>query len=175
MHGMLGLSASDLTTKITQTSALACSAMTHRVQAIKSLNRALSKGLHTFEEGNAMLATCYVLIFQSVLLDDGLAEYMSFIRGVVLIAQNMGCKRMKFLFHSFLGMDALAQMDPHLKEGPEINPGPVNAGCKSLEAFGPLCQRDYEKNFHGSLLKTARALYTSSRNGKKSPMLPKMG
>ena len=124
---MLGLSASDLTTKVTQTTELTCSAMSHRVQAITSLNQALSNGLHTFEEGNAMLATCYVLLFQSVLLDDGLAEYMSFIRGCVLIAQNMGCKRMKFLFHSFLGTDSLAKLDPHLKEGPEVNPGPVDA------------------------------------------------
>jgi hypothetical protein len=175
MHAMLGLSASDLNTKAPQSSELTCSAMSHRVQAIKSLNQALSNGLHTFEEGNAMLATCYVLLFQSVLLEDGLAEYMSFIRGCVLIAQNMGCKRMKFLFHSFLGTDSLAKMDPHLKEGPEVNPGPVGAGCKSLEAFEPLCQRDYEKEFHGSLLKTARALYTSSRNGKKPPILRKMG
>ena len=171
---MLGLSASDLTTKVTQTSELTYSAMSHRVQAIKSLNQALSNGLHTFEEGNAMLATCYALLFQSVLLEDGLAEYMSFIRGCVLIAQNMGCKRMKFLFHSVLVKDSLAKMEPHLKDGPEVNPGPVDAACNSLEAFKPLCQRDYEKTFHGSLLKTAQALYTSSRNGKKSPMLPKM-
>ncbi len=172
---MLGLSASDLTEKGAPKCELTFSAMSHRVQAIKSLNQALSNGLHTFEEGNAMLATCYVLIFQSVLLEDGLAEYMTFIRGCVLIAQNMGCKRMKFLFHSFLGMDSLAKMDPYLRDSPEVNPGPVSAGCMSLEAFEHLCQRDYEEKFHSSLLKTARALYTSSRNGKKTQARPRMG
>jgi hypothetical protein len=172
---MLGLSASDLKERVTQTSEITCSAMSHRVQAIKSLNKALSSGLHTFEEGNAMLATCYVLLFQSVLLEDGLAEYISFIRGCVLIAQNMGCKRMKFLFHSVMGTESLAKMDPHLKEGPEVNPAPVDAGCKSLEAFEPLCRKEYQKKFHTSLLKMARALYTSSRNGKKLRMLLRMG
>ena len=175
MHAMLGLSASDLTTYVIQTSELTFFAMSHRVQAIKLLNQAISNGLHTFEEGNAMLATCFVLLFQSVLLEDGLAEYMSFIRGCTLIAVNMGCKKMKFLFHSFHPTESFAKMEPHLKESPEVNPGPVDAGCKSLEAFESLCQRDYEKRFHRCLLKTARALYTSSRKGKKPPMLPKMG
>jgi hypothetical protein len=172
---MLGLSASDLKERSIMTSEITYCAMAHRVQAIKSLNRAMSNGLHTFEEGNAMLATCYVLLFQSVLLEDGLGEYMSFIRGCVLIAQNMGCRRLKFLFHSVNGTESLAKMDPHLKESSEVNPEPVNAGCKSLEAFEPLCQLEYQKTFHNSLLKIARALYTSSRNGKKSRMLPRMG
>lgn len=171
MHAMLGLSASDLTTSLTPTPELSCSAMSHRVLAIKALNQALSNGLHTFEEGNAMLATCYVLLFQSVLLEDGLAEYMSFIRGCVLIAQNMGCRKMKFLFHSFIGLDSLSVMEPYLRDQPEINPAPVSAACKSLEAFEPLCQREYEKTFHNCLIKTARSLYTSSRNGRKSSLL----
>jgi hypothetical protein len=174
MHAMLGLSASDLATFVIRTSELTFSAMSHRVKAIKSLNQALSNGVHTFEEGNAMLAACYVLVFQSVLLDDGFAEYLSFIRGCTLIALNMGCRKMKFLFHSILPTESLAKLDPYLKDGPEVNPGPVDAGCKSLEAFAHLCQRDYEKELHSAILKAARALYTSSRNGKKSSMLPKM-
>jgi hypothetical protein len=167
MHAMLGLSASELTAKLTPTYELACSAMKHRVVAIKALNQALSRGIQTFEEGNAMLATCYVLLFQSVLLDDGLAEYVSFLRGCVLIAQTMGCKKMKFLFHSFLGMDGFKKMEPHLKDEPEVKPGPLNAARKSLDAFAPLCQKEYEKNFHTCLMKTSGALYTSSRNGTK--------
>jgi hypothetical protein len=170
MHAMLGLSASDLTAKGKQTSDLILSAMSHRVQAIKSLNGALLNGLNTFEEGNAMLATCYVLLFQSIHLDDGLSEYMFFIRGCVLIAQDMGCKRMKFLFHSLLGLGSLAQMDSSIKEYPEFRLEPVNAGCKSLQAFEHLCKKNYEKNFHHTLLKTARALYTSSRTGKQAPI-----
>lgn len=172
MHAMLGLSASDLTTSLTPTPELTCSAMSHRVVAIKALNQALSRGLQTFEEGNAMLATCYVLLFQSALLEDGLAEYMSFLRGCVLIAHYMGCRRMKFLFHSFLGMDGFKKIEPHLKDERGVNPGPVNAACKSLEAFAPLCQKEYEKGFHNCLMKTAGALYTSSRSGTKSVILP---
>lgn len=164
---MLGLSASDISVTPTMTSDLTCSAMSHRVQAIKSLNQALSNGLHTAEEGNAMLATCYALLFQSVLIDDGLSEFMSFLRGILVVASNMGCKRMKFLFHSFLGSEQFAMMEPHLDGAPGLNPELVDAACRSLEAFSSLCQQNYEKIYHDTLLKTARALFTSSREGTR--------
>lgn len=147
---------------------LTCSAMSHRVQAIKSLNQAMSNGLHTAEEGNAMLATCYALLFQSVLIDDGLSEFMSFVRGILAVASNMGCKSMKFLFHSFLGSEQFEKMEPYLDGAPGINLELVDSACKSIEAFSPLCQKNYEKIYHGALLKTARALLTSSREGTKS-------
>lgn len=165
---MLGLSASDISMTPTLTSNLTCSAMSHRVQAIKALNQAMSNGLHTAEEGNAMLATCYALLFQSVLIDDGLPEFMSFLRGILVVASNMGCKRMKFIFHSFHGSEQFAKMEPHLDGAPAINHRLVDAACRSLEAFSPLCQQTYEKVYHGILLKTARALYTSSREGTGS-------
>ena len=72
---MFALSASDIEAALSQhSSELIQSAMSHRILAIKFLNRALSTGLRIFEEGNAMLATCYILVFQSTLMDEGLAE-----------------------------------------------------------------------------------------------------
>jgi hypothetical protein len=165
---MLGLSASEISMAPTTTSDLTCSAMSHRVQAIKSLNKALSNGLNTAEEGNAMIATCYALLFQSVLIDDGLSEFMSFLRGILVVAGNMGCRNMKFVFHSFLGSEQFALMEPYLGGPPGINPEVVDAACRSLEAFSSLCQQNYEKIYHDTLLKTARALFTSSREGTRS-------
>jgi hypothetical protein len=171
MHGMLGLAALELAEIDTEASSLICAAIHHRVRAIKTLNQALSRGIHTFEEGNAMLATCYTLLFQSVLLDDGLPEFMTFIRGCVLVAFSMGCKSLKILFNNLLGHDQLAQMEPHLTGPPPVDAEVVDAACQSLEAFAPLCRQEYEKSFHGLLLKTARALYTSPRNGMTSHIL----
>jgi hypothetical protein len=168
LHAMLGLAASEITTTPALASNLTYSAISHRVQAIRGLNRAVSEGIDTAEKGNAMLATCYALSFQAVLIEDGLSEFMSFIRGLILVAMNMGCKRLKFLFHTFMGEEQLAKMGPHLGGSPNINPALIDAACNSLEAFAPLCQQDYEKGFHASLTKTARALYTSSREGTRS-------
>jgi hypothetical protein len=168
MHAMLALSAADIASNEPQPSELACLAIAHRVKAIRALNQALSKGVQDFEEGNAMLATCYSLVFQSALMEDGLVEFMTFVRGVVLVAANMGARRMRFLFHSMLMPEQLQKMDPYLQGAPEISPQPINAAVKSLEAFGHLCVRESEKCFHALLVKVAQALYTSSRDGTMS-------
>jgi len=90
LHAMLALSASDLansrTSSDSQASELTNTGLGHRVKAISALNTAIGAPLQSFKQGNAMLATCFVLVFQSVLMDDGLIEYMSFIRGVIAVS-----------------------------------------------------------------------------------------
>jgi len=87
---MLALSASELASSRTstqsQSSELTNTGLGHRVKAITALNTAISASIQSFEQGNAMLATCFILLFQSVLMDDGLIEYMSFIRGVIAVS-----------------------------------------------------------------------------------------
>lgn len=161
---MLALSASDIEAKSDQHSPeLTKSAICHRVLAIRYLNRALSAGLHTFEEGNAMLATCYSLMFQSTLIDEGHPEYLSFIRGCVLVAVQMGSKGLKFLFQNLLSNDEFETAGT-----PTVDLGPVNAAYASLEAFGHLCERESEKAFHACLLEIVRNLYLSTRDGTRS-------
>ena len=162
---MLGLAASDLTSGSSENPELRSLAMSHRVTAIKQLNQAFSGGIDSFEQGNAMLATCYALTFQSVYLDGGLADFMTFIRGCVLIAWNMGFKGLKYLFRAFMDDEQLSMMDAHLQGIPGINPALVEDASKSLQAFHSMCERDYEKNFHAILVKTTSAILTSSRDG----------
>jgi hypothetical protein len=163
---MLALSASDIAAIPSQhTSELIQSAIIHRVLAIKLFNRALSTGLHSFEEGNAMLATCYLLVFQSILIDEGLDEHLTFIRGCVLVSLQMGYKGLKFLFQNLLSNNELEKIRPHFQGTPPIDLGPVDAAYASLEAFWHLCERESEKKFHGYLLEVVRSLYLSSGDG----------
>lgn len=100
---MLALSASELATTTDPTPQMNSVALTHRVKAISSLNTAISRGIAGFEEGNAMLASCFALLFQSCLLEDGLIEFMMFIRGTVSVGFTMGSRRMKILFDRLFG------------------------------------------------------------------------
>src|ERR1035438_8917429 len=103
---MLALSASDIEAASSQhSSELTQSAICHRILAIRSLNRALSTGLHSFEEGNAMIATFFNLVSQSMLIDEGNSEYFTFIRGGALVATQMGSKGLKFLFQNLVSID----------------------------------------------------------------------
>ncbi|KAK8086989.1 hypothetical protein PG994_001963 [Apiospora phragmitis] len=102
MHAMLGLAASDLLGK---DASLLPFAIAHRIKAIKAIKKTLNDvpKNNMFEEGNALVATCFALTFQSVLLDDGMTEFMTFCRGVVLVATQMYCKGAKFLFTNWVG------------------------------------------------------------------------
>ncbi|RYC60604.1 hypothetical protein CHU98_g5615 [Xylaria longipes] len=84
----LSLAASEL---MIQDPSLVTFAMAHRLKAIKAIKRTLTDvpKTNTFDEGNALLATCYALTFQSVMLDDGMAEFMIFCRGIVIVAIQM--------------------------------------------------------------------------------------
>lgn len=166
---MLALSASDLASNPVSSTAspdLTCTAIKHRVKAITSLNAAISAGIGSFEEGNAMLATCFILLFQSTLISDGLVEYMSFIRGTIAIGICMGTKQMRFLFREIWGNRGTESMDLALEQTPLIDGELVLSACRSIENLWPLCKIKGELQLYGALLSTARALVTSSKDGK---------
>lgn len=162
---MLALSASDIAESNPSPASLelGCIAMSHRVKAIASLNEAIGKPIQSMEQGNAMIATCFSLLFQSTLIDDGIVEYMTFVRGVLVVSMHMGQKNIGFLFeHMF---DQAEVIEDELTESPLIDPEHARRACRSLELFCPLVQNTREVEFYGHLLSAARALFTSSRDG----------
>jgi hypothetical protein len=163
---MLALSASELACSTDPTPEMNSTALTHRVKSISSLNRAVARGITCYQEGNAMLATCFSLLFQSCLLDDGLNEYMMFIRGMISIGFNMGGRRMQFIFTRLFDQEQLEQVDPLMKSAPLIQADVVGAANRSFENFAPLCIRKVELDVYKVLSGIARALITSSRDGK---------
>ena len=163
---MLALSASDIaeTNPSPNRSELKCVAMSHRVKAIASLNKAIGKPIASVEEGNAMIGACFSLVFQSTLINDGLVEYMTFIRGVVVVSIHMGARNIGFLFEHML--DQADVVASELTEAPLIDPEHAHGACRSLELMYPLIQNPKEKEYYEYLLSAARACFTSSKDGK---------
>ncbi|KAF4630476.1 hypothetical protein G7Y89_g7661 [Cudoniella acicularis] len=175
LHSMLALAGSELADKASNPSTqhqLACTAISHRVQAITSLNASLAQGITRVEQGNAMIATCFSLLFQSVLIDDGLAEYMSFIRGTVAVGMQMSIKGLTILFDKLFEDKEMEVLEPLLLKAPLLEPVLVKRALRSLERIEPLCQTRLEREIYGMLLSTTRALITSSRDGTYSPLPP---
>jgi hypothetical protein len=167
---MLALSASDLEASSSQPSSeLVQSTMFHRTLAIKSLSRALSTGMHSMADGNAILATCYILLYQSVLIDEGLSEYLTFVRGCVLVPLQMNCRGLKFLFQNLLSDEEIEMLRPYLQCMPAIDLRHVDAAYASLEALAPLCERESEKTIREHTLEIVRKFYLSSCDGTNSP------
>lgn len=161
MHAILGLAASDL---MIRDPSLVTFAMAHRLKAIKAIKKTLTDvpKTNTFEEGNALLATCYALTFQSVMLDDGMAEFMTFCRGIVIVAIQMYCKGAKFIFSNFLGDDQMVQLRPVMEAIPPIQKDWTDMAVANIAALEPLCKQQVEVEYHQLLTNIANALYTSS-------------
>ncbi len=112
-----------------------------------------------------MLATCFALLFQSTLINDGLGEYMSFIRGTTTIGIQMYVNNFKILFSKVFGDENMEELDPKLQQAPLIESSVVVSAIRSLERIAPLCQTKVEREMYGLLLSMARNLITSSRDG----------
>lgn len=168
---MLALSASELNKVVDPSPEMLSIALSHRVKAITSLNKAISQGINIYEEGNAMIAACYSLLFQSCLLEDGLMEYMMFIRGTVSIGWSMGMRGMKFVFEKFFDEEQLKQVDPDMKTAPLVRADVVAACCRSFERFQTLCVKKVEIDVYTVLVRIARTLVTSSWEGSSQPFL----
>ncbi|KAE8448950.1 hypothetical protein EG329_008746 [Mollisiaceae sp. DMI_Dod_QoI] len=165
LNAMLALSASDIYSLRTPCDKdLHLKALTYRVKSIESLSQAVSAGIESFEKGNAILATCYTLLFQSVLLNEALADYFTFVRGCVSVSIQVSIKKMNFIFTKFLGDEQLEMVEDGLQKAPWINPDVVAKANRSFEKMGPLCKTKAEITMYGLLLSMARNLITSSRS-----------
>ncbi|KAH8587693.1 hypothetical protein B0O99DRAFT_641090 [Bisporella sp. PMI_857] len=168
LHSMLALAASDLANSRDASlyrdeehrAQLNHTALTYRVKAITSLNQAINAPIQSFQQGNAMLATCFSLLFQSVLMDDGLIEYMTFIRGVVAVGIHMGVNNLRFLFERLFDQTEMIQAG--LQSSPLVDPELAKGACRSVEKFAHLVTNPRELEYLTYLLGAARDLFTSS-------------
>ena len=142
--------------------------MHHRIKAIRAVKKSLSEvpKANTFEEGNALIATCFALTFQSVVLEDGMAEYMTFIRGVIIVAIQMYLKGSRLIFGNFLGDQQQRKVQPHMECLPLLNQSWVEPAVAAIENLAPLCQDPIEKEYQEKILDMAVQLRVSSYGGE---------
>jgi len=109
-----------------------------------------------------MMATCFALTFQSVFLEDGMIEYMTFIRGIMIVAIQMYIKGAKFLFSNFMGDKPSDMLEPYMSQVPLIDRAWADAAAAAVEMLSPLCQGDVERQYFELLQDITQKLYMSS-------------
>lgn len=147
----------------------------------------------SFEEGNALIATCYALTFQSVFLDDGMVEFMTFIRGIIIVAVQMYIRGGKLLFGAMMGgdrkpfcisrwiclrvmrgeiADILADqkeaLEPHMTALPLIEKSWTDAAVRGIRGLEELVReegREVEMRYWEMILEMAEGCYVSSWRG----------
>jgi hypothetical protein len=168
MHALLALAASDL---MQHDAALLPAAMAHRVKAIRAIKRRLadiSRSTEvTYEESNAMVATCFALTFQSVMMDDGMAEFMTFIRGILIVGMQMWMKGVTPMFTNLINEDAENLIAPIMETLPLVHKEWADGALGAIQTLRPLCRQEVEIEYHEILMRWVQQLYTSSWEGER--------
>ena len=170
MHAILAVAASDLAPNDPRYTA---TALAHRVRAIEALKPILSPDTAvTHESANALLATCLALTIQSVAIDDGLAEYMTFMRGLVVVGMQLWKGGFRPIFANLAGGGAQAVLEPHMAGLRLLRTEWTDAAVRAISGLEAVCGGEVERECRALLLDWARTLYLSSWEGKFSDPLP---
>lgn len=165
MHALLGFAASQL---IETDPSVVQAAMTHRVKAIRAIKKRLSETAKvsvTYEEANAMVATCFALTFQSVSLEDGLPEFMTFIRGIMIVGMQMMFRGIRPIFENMIEADREKILAPVMEGLPLIQKGWADAAMEALTNLKPLCTGHVEAEYLQLLVDIVTMLYVNSWDG----------
>jgi hypothetical protein len=163
MHALLGLAASHLT--ITSESGHSSLALSHRFLAIKGLNKALSKTPRTGHDGDALLASCFALTFQSSYMADGLLEFLTFLRGCKVVTAQLAKENVKISFDVALSDHSCASL-PQVDGDPAINTDIIQGATSSLESMLNIIQEgDINLEFYNLLKDCVRTGRYSSQAG----------
>ncbi|EFY95418.1 Zn(2)-Cys(6) zinc finger domain protein [Metarhizium robertsii] len=169
MHAILGFAASEL---VPTNSSFVQAAMSHRIKAVKLIKKRLSESARaqtSYEEANALVAACFALTFQSLSLEDGLAEYITFIRGIVIVGVQMVFKGIKPIFEQLLDEDWQDEvMEPYLRDLPLIQRGWAAAAIQAISNLRPLCVEPVEVEYCEQLLGIAEKLNVNSFDAYKA-------
>lgn len=141
MHAILGFAASELA-RTDGGGALVAAALAHRVRAITAIRRRLadaSRAELAHDEANALVATCFALTFQSVSLEDGLAEYMTFVRGILVVGALMVARGIAPVFDGLFDDRHHQLVAPLMRQLPLIRADWAQAAAQAVAGLRPLC------------------------------------
>ena len=163
MHAILGMAASHL--QLVTGVDLHAVAIQHRVIAIKGSNAAISQPRRSGADGDALLATCYALTFQSSYMSDGLQEFFQMVRGCSLLSDQLEAEKLPMAFF-LTEKDHFQFMEDRLMDLPVINAELVDSAYKSLSALPSLFDQQSQRFFHQLVMDVVVAAKLSSLSSK---------
>lgn len=166
MHAILALAASHL--GLITGEDLGTIAMHHRQLAIRGSNEAISQAPRTGSTGDALLASCYLIAFQSTYMPDGMEETFRMFRGCTMLNHQLKLEKLPM---GFFCVDHFEYMLENLSNVPLIDPSLVTDSQKSLASLLPIIKNPEEIMFHTHLVEIGDLLAVSSVQGKPSPTL----
>ncbi|KAF2690795.1 hypothetical protein K458DRAFT_412140 [Lentithecium fluviatile CBS 122367] len=159
IHSILALAASHL--DAVSNANVAEEAISHRILAVQALNEALSVPSKSGCERDARMGAALALAFQSSHLQDGLAEFLTMVRGCNLIAMDGSLAHAESAFHAFREDGHLATMTSRLTTAAwsGVNQEDLDLAAMSLRDIERLNMTEWEKGFWDILVRTVDHAY----------------
>jgi hypothetical protein len=159
MHAILGMAASHI--QLLTGAQLTAPALQHRTLAINGSNEAISRTIKTGSEGDALLACCFLLAFQSTYMADGLQDCFRLLRGCSLLDFQLRSQNLPMAF--FLSRTCHFEvMKLRLTNLPVIDPAIIDSAERSLQALVPLIVEPVQSRAYQLLLEVIETLRFSS-------------
>jgi Fungal specific transcription factor domain len=164
MHALLALGASHLGSVSPENSKYHKAALTHRIRAISGLKKAMPQARGVYGESDAILATCYALLYQSASIADGMADFITFVRGCMLAKTKFQEDGSKTAFD--LTPDKHFQMVEHyVRRLPNVDSSLIQDGLEALDALQPHLLGPPEVQLYRALRGVLTGLHNSSEVG----------
>ena len=159
MHAILGNAASHL--QLLTGEPLTEVALRHRILAIRGSNEALSKTSRSGSDSDALLASCYLLAYQSSYMADGMQECFRILRGCLMLDVQLKAEKLPMAF--FLPHQSHFDiMQERLLDLPVLEEGVVNDAKASLQAVLPHLVDTSQKYAYQLLMEIVESLTSSS-------------
>ena len=117
------------------------------------------------------MAAALALAFQSSHLQDGLAEFLTMIRGCNIIAGKDQLMNPDSAFHAFREASHLATMQNRLSNASQfpVDTNDLDDATASIKAVETLPLTDWEEAFHNVIVRTLEFAYDYPVQGEYSP------
>ncbi|KAI4646520.1 uncharacterized protein J4E79_010583 [Alternaria viburni] len=162
MDAMLALAGSHLAVQVENPQTAL--AVQHRQKAIVGLEDAFASWPPTAEESYIMLATSYLLCFQSSYIGDGFLDHFLSLRGCSFLSQLIIGEGFRSPFSTQKGLDTIA-MDTAFTKFPEVDQELLQEALLSLKSLSSIMDgtgiHSIEKAIVGQLTETLRLLLHS--------------
>ncbi|KAL2061575.1 hypothetical protein VTL71DRAFT_6952 [Oculimacula yallundae] len=162
MHAVLGLAASHL--ELLTGAELGSQAIQHRVLAIQGSNEGLQMTSRSGSDGDALLAACYLLTFQSSYMKDGMYEFFQFVRGCTLLSNQLRDDKVPMAFF-LTSNDHFSFMEKRLMDLPRIHEELLENAERSLVAIPPYFDGAVHQIFFTAMIACIDAVRVSSLQG----------
>ncbi|KAH9212354.1 hypothetical protein DL95DRAFT_304365 [Leptodontidium sp. 2 PMI_412] len=159
MHAILGIAASHL--ELVTGMDLQTTAIYHRIHAIKGSNTAILTRRQTGSDADALLASCYLIAFQSSYIKDGLQEFFQTVRGCSILSNHLRAENLPMTFF-LTEEDDFSFMEERLINLSVLPRNLIEGAKNSLTAVLPLLDRPVNLLFYQVLFDVTKAAAISS-------------